>query len=211
MLLTILFYLFQLRGKNMPETLLTFLQSLVLPQNLHIPRGNYLFQPGDPASCMYGIKQGMIRMVRFDEAGNELVIYRAGTGETFAEAALFGDSYCCAVIAESDCRLLAFPKKAILAVMDEKPMLFRKYSALLSRQVRDLRSLLEVRAIRAADERLLHYIRLHADAGGRYQVCSSLMDLAGELGLAHETLYRNLKKLEDAGIIKRQGLEIFLL
>jgi CRP-like cAMP-binding protein len=114
------------------------------------------------------------------------------------------------VLAETETRLLVFPRDEILAAMEREPGLFRKYSALLSRQVRDLRSLLEVRSLRSAEERILHFLRLHADANGRYRAAPTLMDLAGHLGLAHETLYRALKRLEKSGRIRRRGLEMFL-
>ncbi|NOX25112.1 MAG: Crp/Fnr family transcriptional regulator [Deltaproteobacteria bacterium] len=195
----------------MTENLLSFLQTLVSPENIHVQRGDFIFQPGDPASFLYAVEQGQIRMIRFNEAGSETVLYRAGAGETFAEAALFVDFFHCTVIAEEDCKLLAFPKKAILTAMDKDTRLLRQYSMLLSREVRELRSMIEVRSIGAADARLLHYFRLHADDNGRVLVSPSLMDLAGQLGMAHETLYRNLKKLENNGAIRRKGLEIILL
>jgi len=195
----------------MSQALLNFLHRLVPSGSLNLRQGDYLFQPGDAATCLYGIEEGAIRMVRFGAEGQELVIYRAGRGETFAEAALFGDIYHCAVLAEVDSLIWTFPKEEILEVMGREPALLQRYSALLSRQVRDLRTLLEVRTVRAADERILYFLQLHADGTGCFQLSSTLMDLAGQLGLAHETLYRGLKKLEDAGEIKRDGQKIVLL
>jgi len=150
-------------------------------------------------------------MVRYNETGREIVIYRAGAGETFAEAALFCESFHCAVVAETDCELLLFDKGLILAAMDNDPHLLRQYSMLLSRQVRDLRAMLEIHAIHSADERVMQYLRLHVGADGHYLLDMHLKDLAGQLALAHETLYRSLKRLEESGMIERNGREITVL
>jgi CRP-like cAMP-binding protein len=195
----------------MPSSLLEFLKTVTIPVQKHIVRDSYIFQQGDPALFLYGIAIGSIRMVRTNEAGGEIVIYRAGIGETFAEAALFGNFFHCGVVAETDCELLLFNKGRILAAMDEDPRILRQYSMLLSRQVRDLRAMLEIHSIRSADERVMHYLRLHAGEDGHCHLELPLKDLAGQLGLAHETLYRSLKKLEECQTIRRHGRDIVVV
>jgi DNA-binding IclR family transcriptional regulator len=74
----------------------------------------------------------------------------------------------------------------------------------LSYQVHDLRTLIELRTIRSAKERVLTYLLQHAEIGGNtVHVAGSLKDLAQELGLAHETFYRTLAELEREGRVER--------
>ena len=75
-----------------------------------------------------------------------------------------------------------------------------------------LRSRLEQRAIRSARERVLQHIALAADPERRaFRIEGTLMDLAAEIGLTHEALYRTLARLEKEGAIARTGDGIVLL
>jgi len=71
--------------------------------------------------------------------------------------------------------------------------------------------MLEIHAIHSADERVIQYLRLHVGVDGHCALELTIKDLAGQLGLAHETLYRSLKKLEEDGMIERNGREITVL
>jgi CRP-like cAMP-binding protein len=194
----------------MSEALLEFLYSIVPPEERDIPKGGFVFQPGEAPIYLFGLKSGAVRMVRYNIGGDEILIYRAAAGQTFAEASLFSDVYHCAVIADSACRLLRFPKDQIMAEMDSKPPLLHRYAALMSRQVRELRTMLEIRSIRSAGERLLYYLHLRAGPDGRCHIDMPLIELAELLGLAHETLYRVMKKLEDDGLLRRNGKMIMV-
>jgi CRP-like cAMP-binding protein len=74
----------------------------------------------------------------------------------------------------------------------------------LARQVQALRARLEERTIRSARDRVLRRLVLAADAGGgTLRLGGTLMDLAAEIGLTHEALYRTLASLERDGAIAR--------
>jgi len=74
----------------------------------------------------------------------------------------------------------------------------------IARQVMTLRTRIEQRNIRSARERVRHYLGLNVGADGRtVALTGTLKDLAAELGLTHEALYRTLAALERAGAIKR--------
>jgi CRP-like cAMP-binding protein len=56
----------------------------------------------------------------------------------------------------------------------------------------------------SARERVRHYLVLNAGADGRtVELGGTLKDMAAELGLTHEVLYRTLAALERSGEIKR--------
>lgn len=194
----------------MSEALLDFLCSIVPPEERDIPRGGFVFQPGEAPIYLFGLKSGAVRMVRYNNGGDEIIIYRAAAGQTFAEASLFSEIYHCAVIVDTDCSILRFPKSRILAEMDKKPRLLHCYASLMSRQVRELRTMLEIRSIRGAAGRLLYYLRLRAGPDGKCHIDMPLIELAELLGLAHETLYRVMKRLEEDGLLKRCGKTILL-
>ncbi len=166
--------------------------------------GDVLFRLGDKTAGLYEVLAGRVRLSRVDRGGREIILFVAGAGDTIAEASLFSPAYHCDAIASSDATVRLYPKAAVLASFDKDPKVAQTFTATLARQVMNLRTRLEQRNIRSARERVRHFLTLNTEADGRTVVLrGSLKDIAAELGLAHEALYRTLAALERAGEIKR--------
>jgi CRP-like cAMP-binding protein len=138
-------------------------------------------------------------------------MYTANAGDSFAEASLFSDTYHCNAIATKDSLVHFYPRQKILEDLRSHPEKTEQLIALLASQVRTLRTKLEIRNILSARERILQffYLSAHPDTGEIF-LDISLKNLAEELGLAHETLYREMAKLDKEGIIKRKNNKVVL-
>lgn len=166
--------------------------------------GEALFCQGDPATAIFAVEQGRLRLIRHAVDHREVVLHQASQGEFFAEAALFSDAYQCDAVAAAASRVRAYPKCEILSAFRSDPDLGERFMAVLAQQVHALRARLEERNIRSARERVLHHLALAAGADGRtVRLAGTLMDLAAEIGLTHEALYRTLAALERDGAITR--------
>ena len=166
--------------------------------------GAALFRLGDKTAGLYEVVAGRVRLARVDRAGHEIVLHVARAGETVAEASLFSASYHCDAIASTDAVVRLYPKPAVLAALAHDRKAAQAFTATLARQVMALRTRIEQRNIRSARERLRHFLMLNAGADGRsVALAGTLKDLAAELGLTHEALYRTLAALERAGAIRR--------
>ena len=76
--------------------------------------------------------------------------------------------------------------------------------ARLARQLQELRARMELRNIRSARDRVLQYLRLRAGIGGRsIALDGQLQDIAAEIGITREVLYRTLAALETEGHLTR--------
>jgi CRP-like cAMP-binding protein len=178
----------------------------------NLKSGEVLFRLGDKTAGLCEVVAGRVRLARVDRAGHEIVLHVAGPGETIAEASLFSPHYHCDAIAGSDARVRIYPKSAVLAAFAQEPKAAQAFAAMLARQVMNLRTRIEQRNIRSARERVRHYLALNTGADGRtVALRGTLKDLAAELGLTHEVLYRTLAALERAGEIKRGKGTIALL
>jgi CRP-like cAMP-binding protein len=166
--------------------------------------GEALFRQGDQATAIFEVEQGRLRMLRHTVDDREVVLHTARKGELFAEAALFSSIYQCDAVASIASHVRAYPKQEILAMFRSDPALGEHFMAELAHQVLALRARLEERNIRSARERVLHHLALAAGIDGRtVRVDGRLMDLAAEIGLSHEVLYRTLAALERDGLITR--------
>ena len=172
----------------------------------------FVFCQGDRVQGLFGVEKGQIRFERFTPEGRVARILVAESKEWFAEAALFSRVYHCYAVAARPSTVILFPKDEVLKRLREDEELSMRYIELLSSQVRDLRAGLALRSILSARERILQYLVSSADADtGHVKLSGTLKGLAEYLGLAHETLYRELKKLEADGIIERADGRLVLL
>jgi CRP-like cAMP-binding protein len=173
--------------------------------------GEALFRQGDKAFAVFEIERGRLRMIRNTVAGHPIVLHTARPGKLFAEAALFAPSYHCDAVAAIATRVRIYPKRELLAAFRSDPASSERFMAVLAREILSLRARLEERNIRSARERVLHHLALTAGADGRTMTLEgTLMDLAAEIGLTHEALYRTLAGLAKDGAIRKTGTGIAL-
>ncbi len=173
--------------------------------------GETLFRQGDRAAAIFEVEQGRVRLLRHSIDNHAVPLHTARAGELFAEAALFADRYHCDAVAAVPSRVHAYPKRTLLAAFRNDPALAERFMAVLARQIHVLRSRLEERNIRSARERVLNRLALAAaDRSRTVTWDGTLMDLAAEMGLSHEVLYRTLAALEKDGTITRTRSAITL-
>jgi CRP-like cAMP-binding protein len=176
-----------------------------------LKRGEALFRSGQRTVGLYEIVSGTVRLVRVDSSGRETVLYSADAGGTLAEASLFSSSYHCDAIAATAAKVRLYPKAAVLEVLRGSPDAARAFMAALAHQVMELRTTLERRNIRSARDRVRHFLALNVAGDGlTVPLHGTLKDLATDLGLTHEALYRTLARMAATGEIKRSSGKIKL-
>jgi CRP-like cAMP-binding protein len=173
--------------------------------------GEILFRQGHKASAIFEVEQGRLRLIRHTIDSHPIVLHTAREGQLFAEAALFAAAYHCDAVAAIASRVRVYSKRELLAAFRSDPAIAERFMAVLAHQIHALRARLEERTIRSARKRVLHHVALAAGKDGRtMRLEGTLMNLAAELGLTHEVLYRTLADLEKAGAIARTGSAIIL-
>jgi CRP-like cAMP-binding protein len=181
----------------------------IITESKHLEPRETLFRQGDPATHIFMVQEGCIRLVRYTVEGSSVCVHTAHPGESFAEAALFSDIYHCDAEALLPSIIHCYPKDRMFSILHEHPDKADHFIALLAHHVRSLCALLEVRSIRSAHERILQFLLLHADPQNlEVERVGTYKNMAHELGLAHETFYRALAELEKTGKIKRTGTAI---
>ena len=170
-----------------------------------------LFRQGDPAAAIYKVESGRLRLIRRTVDDHLVILHTARRGEFFAEASLFADAYHCDAVAAAPSSVRVYPKQSVKEAMRTDPALAEAFMARLARQLQELRARMELRNIRSARERVLQYLRLHAGVHGRsIAIEGQLQDIAAEIGMTREALYRTLAALETEGHLSRTETEIML-
>jgi CRP-like cAMP-binding protein len=173
--------------------------------------GETLFRHGDRTFAIFEVESGRVRLVRHSSEEHDVVLHTALAGQLFAEAALFSSAYQCDAVAAVASRVRCYPKRDLMSAFRKDPRLSERFMELLAHQVHALRARLEERNIRSARDRVVHHLAAAAGPDGRtVPMDGTLMDLAAEIGLSHEALYRALATLEKEGRIERTRSAIAL-
>ncbi len=169
-----------------------------------LARDEVLFRRGDKTTAVYFVEAGRLRLERRTFDGRLLILYTAHAGEFFAEASLFSDVYHCDAVAVEPSRVRIYPKAAILDVLHNDPESALSFLAVIARQLHALRHRLELRNVRSAKERVMLFLEFNAGPDGRtWHSQGQLQDIAMEVGLTREAVYRTLAGLERAEMIER--------
>lgn len=185
------------------------LQAIVSFKNL--TAGETLFAQQDLAESIFVVESGYVELISYTLEGRQINHYSVRAGESFAEVALFNERYVCTAIAHARSRVWILPKQAFLAALRQYPDLAAAFMEQLARRLHESKILLELRSIRSARRRVLHYLRLTVQPDGvTVNFDRPLKNIADDLGLTPEALSRALKQLAQEGAISRGKRKVTL-
>lgn len=171
-----------------------------------------LFHRSAEADAIYAVKSGRVRLLHYTQSGQSISHYAVYSGELCAEVALFLDTYSCSAIAEEPTEVITLPKSAFLAALQQDSAFASAFISQLSYRLHMTKVTLELRGIRSAQERVLHYLRLAAPADKNMVVLEQpLKNVAYDLAMSPEALSRTLTRLVKEGAIARDKRKITLL
>ena len=189
----------------MADELLNLFKSLK-PSRRTLMAGESLFAFGDPATAVFHVEHGVVRLSR---AGVPLHTAEAGTA--LAEWALFTDTCPCDASAVTDAVVLAFAKTPVLLLLKAHADINLAFSAVLARDLHRMRGRLELVRQKGARDRVLGYLVRAGAADRAVTLPRTLTEVAHDIGITREALYRTLAKLVADGVLAREGTRTFRL
>lgn len=152
--------------------------------------GEPLFHAADPVHLMFLVTEGQVSLVRQTAAGSPLILQQARAGQVLAEASAYSSRYHCGAQASGEAALLSLPTRQFRERLASRPALAEAWTAHLAHAVQEARLRAEIRTLRTTAERLDAWLGegRALPAKGRWQ------DLAAELGVTREALYRELAR-----------------
>lgn len=152
--------------------------------------GEVLFITGDPVSHIALITEGRVHLLRRTIKGTDVILQATGPGDVLAEASVYSACYHCGAEAAEYSTARLLPVELFRKGLREDPTLAEAWSAHLARAVQAARLRAEIRTLRKVSERVDAWLgegRVLPDKGHQ-------QDLAAELGITREALYRELAK-----------------
>jgi CRP/FNR family transcriptional regulator, cyclic AMP receptor protein len=184
------------------------------------PKDSPVFRTGDPGSHLYVVKNGQVKIVRIEPAGDEIVFAVVGPGDVFGELSLFeqeGERTADAIALEpTECALLA--RDPVIAFLLKHPaLLVRIISSLIGYIQRKDQAMAEVAFLdipgRVA-QRLLDLAKSRGEpvtGGVVIRIPLSQRTLAGMVGASRENVNRALHRFVELGYISQSRGTITVL
>jgi CRP-like cAMP-binding protein len=150
--------------------------------------GQQIFHSGDRVRFLHLVESGRIDLVRQTRAGAPLILQRAGSGQVLAEASVYSAAYHCDARAITSSVLRVLPVSAFRQSLETSPGQAGIWAEYLAHAVQVARLRAEARTLRTVAERLDAWL----SSGGALPEKGTWQDLAAELGVSREALYREL-------------------
>ncbi len=197
--------------ENRPEAIPKKLKDIGRLKNFQ--QGEILFNPKDVANGFFYVQSGKIRVYKMDEQGREVEVVRLGPGEFLGEAIVFvSPVFPTFAQAVENSSVLFFDKKRINKKMERDPDISRFFVDLLARKCVVLSDRIESLGLRTVRQRLIQYLLSNCSGEQRCTIDLKIKkgELAKILGTISETLSRNLKQMQEEGLIEVKGTSIFI-
>lgn len=181
---------------------------------MHVPRGERIFQRGDPCNGFHIVIYGRVKLSFISPQGNEKVIEIIGPGHSFGEALMFMEKpYIVSAETLADSMLLHVSKSAIFQELECDPRFARKMLAGLSRRLHGLVSDVQAYSLNSGTQRVIGYLLKEnvEKNGDQITLHASKSVVASRLNLTPEHFSRILHDLVEKNMIKVDGRDITIM
>jgi CRP/FNR family transcriptional regulator, dissimilatory nitrate respiration regulator len=173
-----------------------------------VRRGAVIFEEGAPATGLWVVLAGRVKLVRVSASGREQVLHAEAPGATLAEVPVFdGGGYVATAVAIDDARLLFVPRVAVLDVCRRHGEVALGVIAVLAGRVRTFARLIEDLALSDVTTRVARFLLAEARRRGDdvVELPGTREDIGARLGTVRELVSRALGRLRADGVIAVRG------
>ena len=168
-------------------------------------RDEVVFHRDDPATHLYVVLSGTLKVTLADEAGRETVVSLIRPGETFGELALFDDSPRSATVTALDETVAVLVSRDdFLRLLERSPQSLRSVLRLLAGTIRRLSTRVEDLVFLDVPGRVAKRLLDLSEIGGKPtgEIALTQEDLAALVGATRVSVNRVLADFETRNLIK---------
>jgi len=175
-----------------------------------VSRGRVVFSKGDPGNSMFAVISGRLKVQNISEDGKSLIMGFLEPGAVFGEIAVLDSKpRTASVVSIEDSELLVIERAPFLRFLEAYPRVSIKLMEAICERLRAADQSLENMVFMSIPNRLIHMLRALSDqygvvtAGGiEIRMKISQGELANLIGASRESVNKQLRIWEDAGLLK---------
>jgi len=184
-----------------------------------LQKGQNLYRTGDNFKSIYAIQHGAIKTYGITVDGREQITGFHLSGEIVGLDAIDSNQHPCNAVALEETEVCEIPFAKLESLSQKIPGLLHNISRIMSREILREENVLMMLGGASAEQRLARFLlSLHKRLSIRqteqadcFQLCMSRQDISNYLGLALETVSRQLTHLHDINVINIQNRKIQIL
>lgn len=160
------------------------------------------------------VMKGMLKVIRTEEDGREILLYYIKAGESCIMSFLGGMHNEKSIVRaeiEEDAEILFLPVDKVSLFIKEHPEWLDYIFRLYHKRFEELLDIINAIAFKKVDERLLNLLQKKSELTGFETIHTTHEQLANELGTARVVVSRLLKQLEEEGKLKLGRNKIVIL
>lgn len=169
------------------------------------PAGSVLLQENDFIHSIPIVMKGVLKVIRTEEDGREILLYYIQAGESCIMSFLGGlhhEASKVRAVVDEDAEILFLPTEKVSLFIQEHPEWLDYIFRLYHKRFEELLDVVNAIAFKKVDERLLLFLRKKAELSQSKVLRITHEQLAQELGTARVVVSRLLKQLEENGILQ---------
>lgn len=160
------------------------------------------------------VTKGMMKVIRIEEDGREILLYYIKAGESCIMSFLGGlhnETSKVKAEVEEDAEILFLPMDKVSLFIKEYPQWLDYIFRLYHKRFEELLEIVNAIAFKKVDERLLNLLKKKSELTQSRTIQVTHEQLANELGTARVVVSRLLKQLEENGIVQLGRNKISLM
>ncbi len=185
----------------------------ILLQSAHLVqknKGSYIFMEGDPATHLFFIKKGTVRVHKLLSEGKEITIFLREMNDAFGEIGPFsGSTYSCSSIAETSCEIYTLERNVLEKILEEHAKISSEMVKWVAEKLETTSSKIKDFLMFGTEGAIASFLIRKANSSG-VEVDEGILikeqithyQIATHIGSSRETVTRFLNDYRNKGIIE---------
>jgi CRP-like cAMP-binding protein len=181
-----------------------------------VKRQEFIFKEGQPASFLYVIETGRVKMFNITDEGREFIQGIFLAGNSFGEPpVIVGEEYPANAIALDDGVLLRISREKLLLLLHENPDVHLQFTTMLaSRLLAKAQNMKDLTSY-GPEHRITSLLKQYKKHCGcpdseKMRVELTRQEIADMTGLRVETVIRTMKAMEEKGMLKIENRKVLI-
>lgn len=174
-----------------------------------------IFHLMDPALRIGIILEGRVEAQKSFPNGSQVNVSVRGPGEMIGPAAVFSKSqrYPCDIVALEPATLMMLRKEDLLSLMQKDVKILQNFTTEIASATYMLQQRLELLSYSGIAQKAAFWLLMQVRQTGKslVQIPDSMSRWAMIMNVSRPSLHREMKKLEEGGIIRYEGKNIYVL